>query len=282
MTGFMGLDPHEKRQLEMEIIPHDTRLRLTRLIRQKCAHRDGPIQLVRTARFVNMANHVMHRPTIELESDDWGEEYPHAAYAKFESEREVIMRVASTIELAEILGDYLQEELLEPRAVNEVLRNGNCGFKFRKHESHEDEISVSIEIRSLEDIGEADLSDEHPNIRVLVDRMDRALRDKDFAGVLHASASIFETLAKDLVKNPNVQDKTLASFFDAYRKKSVLPDAVLDYIQEVYSARNTEPLAGHGSVLPPEISSREATTLTEFTKAIVRTERKLSMPAPEQ
>jgi hypothetical protein len=278
VAGFMGLNKKEGRQLEMEVVPHDTRLKLTRLIRQRCAHPEGPYQLVRTARFVNIANHVMRRPTLDLESDDWGEDYPHAAYAKIESERELIMRLATTVEVAEILGDYLQAGMLEQHAVNEILEEGNCGFKFRKQESYDDEISVSIEIKSLEDIGEPDLSDQHPNIRVLVNRMDRALNDKDHAGVLHASASIFETLAKDVVRNPNVENQTLASFFGAYRNASGLPDPVLDYIQQVYNDRNTEPLAGHGSMRPPEIDRREATVLAEITKAIVRSERKLSSP----
>jgi len=271
----MGFDKKEKGQLELEVVPHDTRLRLTRLIRHRCAHPEAPFQLVWTARFVNIANHAMHRPTLELESDDWGEDYPHAAYAKLESERELIMRIASTVELAEILGDYLQEKLLERDPVNEILEEGNCGFTFKVRESHNDEISVSIVIKSVKDIGEADLSKEHPNIRVLVNRMDRTLRDHDYAGVLHASASIFEVLAKDVVKNPNVQDKTLASFFGAYRKASGLPGSILDYIEQVYKERNIEPLAGHGSVKEPKIEAREATLLDEMTKAIVRSERKL-------
>jgi hypothetical protein len=282
MTGFMGLNGKEKRQLEIEIIPRDTRLKLTRLIRQKCAHTEAPYELVWIARFVNMANHVMHRQTLELESDEWGDDYPHAAYAKLESERELIMRVASTVEVAEILGDYLQAEMLELRSVNDVLRDGNCGFRFRVRESHDDRISVSIEIKSLKDIGEADLSDEHPNIRVLADRMDRALNDKDYAAVLHASASIFETLAKNVVRNPNVQNQTLGSFFEAYKKTSRLPKDVVKYIQRIYEHRNTEPLAGHGSTRPPEIKSREATVLAEITKAIVRSERKLSLPSAGQ
>jgi hypothetical protein len=73
-----------------------------------------------------------------------------------------------------------------------------------------------------------------------------------------------------------VDNQTLASFFEGYRKKSKLPTPVLDYILQVYKSRNTEPLAGHGSLTPPTLSEDEAITLVEMTKAIVRIERKLN------
>jgi hypothetical protein len=274
---FIGLSQTEKRQLEMEVVPAETRLKLTRLIRDRCSSRESAYELVWTARFVNMANHVMNRQIYELESDEWGEDYPHAAYAIIESERELIMRRPTTVELAEILADYLQAGILELRAVNDLLKEANCGFVFRKHETADDRISISIKIISVSDIADADLSRDHPNIRVLVDRMDRALTDADYPAVLHSSASIFETLAKDVVNNPKIQNKTLASFFDAYRKESKLPDPLLDYVLQVYQDRNTKPLAGHGSVSPPKIAEREAVVLAELTKAIVRSERRLAL-----
>jgi hypothetical protein len=129
------------------------------------------------------------------------------------------------------------------------------------------------------DISEADLSGEHPNIRALVSRMDQALNASDYPAVLHSSASIFETLAKDIVKNPRIQDKTLASFFGAYRNESKLPQPLLDYIEQIYKARNINPLAGHGSLKPPTITQGEAVILAEITKAIVRSERKLALSA---
>lgn len=58
---FMGLSQAEKRQLEMEVVPAETHLKLTRLIRERCNSRESAIQLVWIARFVNMANHVMNR-----------------------------------------------------------------------------------------------------------------------------------------------------------------------------------------------------------------------------
>ncbi|PYP89037.1 MAG: hypothetical protein DMF61_04905 [Blastocatellia bacterium AA13] len=115
-------------------------------------------------------------------------------------------------------------------------------------------------------------SDLHPNIHMLLGRMNDALERQDFAGVLHASASVFETLAKEVVGIAGVQNQTLKSFFDRYRKVSGLPQALLDYVLAIYDRRNKVPLAGHGSTLPPDISRQEATLMAELTKAFVNIE----------
>lgn len=115
----------------------------------------------------------------------------------------------------------------------------------------------------------------HANITILIERMESDLERDDFAGVLHCSASIFETMAKDIVGISVVQNQTLKSFFDRYRKDSALPQNVLDYILAIYESRNKMPLAGHGSTQTPNISKQEATTLAEITKAFVKVEYKL-------
>ena len=115
----------------------------------------------------------------------------------------------------------------------------------------------------------------HPNIQILMDRMDNALRRDDYTDVLHSSASIFETMAKDVVGIPAVQNQTLKSFFARYRRDSTLPDEVLDYILAIYESRNVIPLAGHGSTQTPNIPREAAISLAEMTKAFVRIEYKL-------
>ncbi len=114
----------------------------------------------------------------------------------------------------------------------------------------------------------------HPNIGILLGRMDDALSKGDYSGVLHASASIFETMAKDVVGSSNVQHQSLGGFFDSYRKHSHLPQEILDYIQDIYKLRNTAPLAGHGSTQAPNIDRKTAITLAEMTKAFVTIEYK--------
>lgn len=115
----------------------------------------------------------------------------------------------------------------------------------------------------------------HPNIKKLFERMDNALDRDDYSAVLHASANIFETLAKDIVGIPSIQDQTLKSFFEKYRKDSILPQEILDYILAIYESRSTTPLAGHGSTRTPNISREVAVSLCEMTKAFVRIEYRL-------
>ena len=119
------------------------------------------------------------------------------------------------------------------------------------------------------------LKNTHPNIFTLIQRMDDALKRKDYGGVLHSSASIFETLAKEVVGIQTVQDQTLKSFFQRYRKDSNLSEEILNYILLVYESRNSVPLAGHGHTEMPKISRESAVTLSEITKAFVSIEYKL-------
>ena len=105
--------------------------------------------------------------------------------------------------------------------------------------------------------------------------MDIAYENKDYANVLHASASIFETMAKEIIGIPTIQDKTLKSFFDRYRSDSKLPSEILDYILATYDSRNITALAGHGSLTPPNISKEQSLVLLEMTKAFVRIEYRM-------
>lgn len=118
-------------------------------------------------------------------------------------------------------------------------------------------------------------ADEHPNVSLLLKRMTTALEDDDPSGVLHASASIFETIAKDIVGIDSIQEKPLGAFFERYRIESMLPEEILNYIESIYKRRNTEPLAGHGSTRQPEITKEEAIILVEITKALIKCERLL-------
>jgi hypothetical protein len=277
---FMRLTEKQKNALGLEVVPQEARLELTRIIRDACdAGDETDIALIRENEFINIANQILGNAIYVLNGGDLGEYYP-AEYAWHHGERELIMRVPSTPQLAEILADYLQKEMLSTKRVNDVLNRYGCGFSFERVDAlASNKTTIKVNVLAVESIEEVDLNSDHPNVRRLVARMDRALADKDFAGVLHTSASIFETLAKDVMESPNVNNQTLASFFDGYRKKSLLPEPVLDYMLLVYKERNIVPLAGHGSLTAPSISAEEAVTLSELTKTIVRIERKLSEQA---
>lgn len=183
-----------------------------------------------------------------------------------------------TFQLAE---EYITEQLkigglleakLPPLLLNTDNSPDSCPYKI-SNIAYPNKTKFTVALNDR--LNDVDVSDMHLNIRILINRMDDALSRNDFAGVLHASASIFETMAKDVVGIPTVQNQTLKSFFDRYRKDSYLPGEILDYILGVYELRNTTPLAGHGSTQAPRITREVAITLAEMAKAFIRIEYQL-------
>lgn len=270
--GFVGLTKAEKESLTYEVVSERVRLLLTRLLRSSTRAESGNVQIILQNKAINIANNVLGLPIYKLEAEDGDYYYPEE-HAWHNAELELLMRRPSTPELCEILADLIQSGMLMASNVNEVLENENVSFSFSQ--SQFDDHEVRINVQSLEEI-EAPENDDHPNIRVLIKRMETSLENDDPSGVLHASASVFETLAKDVINIEGVQDQTLASFFERYKKDSHLPTEILDYILETYKQRNKEPLAGHGSTKTPTISGEKAVVLAEMTKAFVRIERQLS------
>ncbi|GGE76080.1 hypothetical protein [Priestia taiwanensis] len=271
--GFLGLTKIDEERLQYEVISDKARLKLTRLIKIASNSDDTSLHLLRQNRFVNIANNVLGKPLYILESDDMGE-YQVAEHAWHFGEIEIIMRRPNTTQLVGILADMLQENLLDINIVNEILIEDGTSIFFEAENYN----NVKVYITPVEEIEDVNDSEEHPNIRKLVKRMDNVLADRDYSAVLHTSATIFETLAKDVVGLAAIENQTLGGFFDRYRKNSSLPEPILDYIIEIYRKRNKEPLAGHGSTQLPNIEAEEAIMLAEMTKTFVRIERKLALP----
>ncbi len=171
----------------------------------------------------------------------------------------------------------LAEGELPPILLQTNNADASCPYKI-SNIAYPKETTFKVDLgkRSIQ----TDISNAHPNIQLLIARMDDALDRDDYAGVLHASASIFETMAKDIVAIPGVQNQTLKSFFDRYRKDSNLPTEILDYILEIYDLRNTTPLAGHGSIQTPAMSRDAAITLSEMSRAFIRIEYRLHQRQP--
>jgi hypothetical protein len=112
------------------------------------------------------------------------------------------------------------------------------------------------------------------NIRTLWQRAKATWDRMDYAGVLHACASILETMAKHLDGRSTVQNESLGGFFSGYRKRSSLSEGQLDRILDIYNQRNRTPLAGHGSMGTPGITFSEARDLMRFTSECVHHEYK--------
>lgn len=270
--GFMGLTKVQRQNLEFEVVSERARLLLTRLLRHATNAQSPTVKIVLQNNAINIAHNVLGLPIYVLEAED-GDYYYPSEYGWHNAEIELLMRRPNTPDLVEVLADFIQEGVLCARDVNEILENENLSFHFKEDGSLDDR-DVQVKVLSVEEIEESE-SEEHPNIRLLINRMNSSLDNDDPAGVLHASASVFETLAKDVINIQSVQDQTLASFFERYRKDSGLPEKVLDYILDIYKKRNVEPLAGHGSTKLSKITKKEAVILAEMTRAFVRIERQL-------
>lgn len=183
--------------------------------------------------------------------------------------------------VADLIAVILNARIEESRVIKYRLRTfGNDGVIIQEEEIELKPPSFADDITHLMNyVQNSIVVGVHVNIHTLIDRMDSDLERGDYASVLHSSASIFETMAKDIVGIPAVQNQTLKSFFDRYRNDSTLPEQILDYIISIYQDRNTEPLSGHGSIQIPTITKQEATVLAEMTKAFVNIEYKLNRPS---
>ena len=270
---FMGLSKAEKKKLKTEVVSNEARLKLTRLMRHRCNSTESNIVLINRNRFINIARTVLNLPIYRLEPDDEGM-YMSEEFGWHLAETELVMRRPDTAQLIEILGDMVQENMLDMGAVNRILAVDSSSVRFVAEGFDED---ISVHILAADEIEEESDDAEHPNIRLLVERMETVFGKKDYAGVLHASATVFETLAKLVFDNPAVEDQTLAAMFDGYRKRSGLPEPLLDYILTTYRRRNSEPLAGHGATKAPSVTAQDAATLVEMTKMCVRLERRLAV-----
>ncbi|MER2266105.1 hypothetical protein [Methylobacterium oxalidis] len=271
---FDGLKKAEKRKLEAEVVSNDARLRLTRLMRSRCAARASEIELIRRNQFVNIGRTVLGLPIHRLEPDDWGT-YADEEFGWHNAELELVMRRPDTAQLVEVLGDMLQQDMLPIARVNAILADDNVSVRF---ETRGDEDDIGVRLLAADELGEEEPEPEHPNVRLLVERMEAAFEHRDYAGVLHASATVFETLAKLVFGDPTVETQSLGGFIAGYRKRSLLPETLLDFIQDTYNRRNREPLAGHGATRPPSVKAADAAVLVEMTKTCVRLERRLARP----
>ncbi|MBR3543412.1 MAG: hypothetical protein IKN82_06940 [Treponema sp.] len=264
---FRGLSKEQKAELEYEIISDACRLKITRLLRAKTNAEDSNKQIILINRIINIARQVEGLSICQLESDDDGCYFLSEKAWHF-GELELISRRETTCELIETLCDLISANIITSEEINEIFDCEKLGIFIMDNSN---EITVDI----VDDFTEEHYEKEHPNIRILIKRMDLLLENSDYPGVLHASASIFETHAKSILNKETIEDKSLGSFFEAYKKELKLPESFIDEIKALYSLRNTEPLAGHGSTKMPTITKEDAVIIDEMTKSFIKIERKL-------
>lgn len=264
------INEEDKKQMEFEVLSQEFYSFLTRYLMhwtEKAEYQEHIIH--RKNIILNISNTILARKIYVLQSDDDGA-FHEAEYAWHDSNLFLAVRRLDTIQFIEFAGDLLKKQIFELDFLNDLLQKEGASFVFTNSSS-----SFGVKVYSLSELEEENFETEHVNIRLLVLRMEKSLEIKDYSNLLHASASVFETMAKEVVNIDGVQDETLGGFFERYRKDSKLPTAILDYILETYKKRSTTPLAGHGSLRLPTITQEEAIVLFEMTKAFVRIESKL-------
>lgn len=260
------------KELEYELIPDAAKVKLTRILRHQVAdfNIDEPENLVKIRHLnslINKARGLKGEGIYILKLDDWGD-LNAAEVAWHESEFENIFRRLDASEFIEFLAEIVYENNLTKEEANQLLHEANSSARLVTEESGK--ISISISPAT----GNVDLDEQaNPNLRTLTSRMDNAIRDSDYSAALLNSASAIEVISKEVLSNPRIQDKTFGSYFESYKNNSTLPEPIIDWMLEIYSRRNEEPLAGHGKIESPSISGEEAVIIAEMTKAFLRYER---------
>jgi len=264
----------QKKQLEYEVLSQEFYSFITRHLMHWSEEPEYAESIIfRKNMIINLCNTILSKSIYVLESDDNGN-YEEAEYAWHESNFHLAVRRLDTLQFIEFIGDLLDKETIHLDFINNALIEECASFEFINSGGN-----YGIKVFTIGEIEAESFDRDHQNIRLLVERMDSDLERKDFPLVLHSSASIFETLAKGVVDAESIQNQTLGGFFEMYRNKSKLPSGILDYILEIYKKRNTEPLAGHGSLKTPTITNQEAIILCQMTKAFVKIESELQRQA---
>ncbi|MCF6132738.1 hypothetical protein [Flavobacterium wongokense] len=269
--------PEQKKQLEYEILSQEFYSFITRHLMHWSEEPEYAESIIfRKNMIINLSNTILSKSIYVLVSDDNGN-YEEVEYAWHESNFHLAVRRLDTLQFIEFIGDLLDKETISLNFINNALKEEGASFEFINRGGN-----FEIKVFTIGELEAENFDEEHQNIRLLVERMDNDLERSDFSQVLHSSASIFETMAKEVIGAEGVQDQTLGGFFEKYRNESKLPSGILDYILEIYKKRNTEPLAGHGSLKIPTITNEEAIVLSQMTKAFVKIESKLQRQSISQ
>lgn len=115
----------------------------------------------------------------------------------------------------------------------------------------------------------------HKSIKLLLTRMDQALDKKDLGAVIGAAGAAIEALAKVVVDNPKLENKTFGSMKKEFERSSNLPQTMKNLCHDLYILRNSEPNASHGKLKASTVNFEEAVYIASLTKAIVEMEYRL-------
>ena len=268
MTIYLSKD--DAISLEYEWIPLSAKVQLTRLLyRHYLPHAESHPRIHYLNRIVNQANNLTGRKIFLLDTDQLGN-YFSADIARQESEFMICIRRLNPIQFIEFLATVVELGYIKVDDANAILKEANSSVTIKLDDSGR--VSTS----TISTAGQFTLdNDASPNLRTLVSRMDRYLNDEDYAGVLSNSAMAIELISKEIYGSSKIYNQSFGSYFEGYKNKTTLPEPVIDWMLQIYKRRNTEPLAAHGSPLPPSITCEEASLIAEMTKAFIRYESRM-------
>lgn len=186
----------------------------------------------------------------------------------------ICIRRLNPIQFIEFLATVVEYEYIDINDANIILKEVNSSVALELDTSGR----LSISILPMADKSALD-NDANPNLRTLLSRIDRLLNAEDYAGVLFYSAQAIEYISKQIYGSSKIYNQSFGSYVEGYKKKTTLPEPIIDWMLQIYKRRNSEPLAAHGSPLPPSITCEEATLIAEMTKAFIRYESRMQSKA---
>lgn len=116
----------------------------------------------------------------------------------------------NNIEFVEFLCELAYGDYLSIDKINESLNDSNNTFKIDKSQG---KIIINMIPKKLS----VD-KNIHPNIYILINRMDTCFSEKDYSGVLAASSNVLETIAKIVLDNRKFDGKPLKVFLTIITK----------------------------------------------------------------
>lgn len=272
MTIYLSKD--DAISLEHEWIPLSAKVQLTRLLDRHCPPDVDPHTRIHYLyQIVNRANNLTENKLFLPDPDQFGDYFPEDV-ARLESEFMICIRRLNPIQFIEFLATVVEYEYIDINDANIILKEVNSSVALELDTSGR----LSISILPMADKSALD-NDANPNLRTLLSRIDRLLNAEDYAGVLFYSAQAIEYISKQIYGSSKIYNQSFGSYVEGYKKKTTLPEPIIDWMLQIYKRRNSEPLAAHGSPLPPSITCEEATLIAEMTKAFIRYESRMQSKA---
>lgn len=272
MTIYLSKD--DAISLEYEWIPLSAKAHLIRLLDRYCPPHVNPrTRIPYLQRIANLANNLSERKFFDLDTDQFDDYFPEDV-ARLETEFMICIRRLNPIQFIEFLGTVVEYEYIDINDANIILKEINSSVAIELDTTGH----LSISILPMADKSALD-NDTSPNLRTILRRMDSYLNDEDYAAVLLNSAMAIEFISKQIYGSSKIYNQSFGSYFEGYKNKTTLPEPIIDWMLQIYKRRNTEPLASHGSPLPPSITCEEASLIAEMTKAFIRYEFRMQSKA---